>query len=77
MSEIKLNMTQDGQLHAALVAGICSVSAFFVYPGPEALRFASRCSMKVELHISRTFRNPKESGLSTFTPSIWSTVSCP
>ncbi|SPO02811.1 uncharacterized protein DNG_05486 [Cephalotrichum gorgonifer] len=54
---------EEGRLHASRAAGICSVSAFFVSSGAEAVAFAAKCSMQVEFHIFRTIGSLKETNL--------------
>jgi hypothetical protein len=56
-------MLQEGRFSALKAAAICSVSAFFVSPGSEAVEFAQKCSEQVEWAIFRQRGNLKESTL--------------
>ncbi|KAK1242145.1 hypothetical protein MKX07_000131, partial [Trichoderma sp. CBMAI-0711] len=61
---------QENRFPPAQAAAVCSVTTFFVNPGPAGREFGRKCSQQVETHIYRNIYKFSESALFLFALNI-------
>ncbi|KAL7798248.1 hypothetical protein V8C37DRAFT_249978 [Trichoderma ceciliae] len=68
--EVTYRDVQENRFPPAQAAAVCSVTSFFVNPGPAGREFGRKCSQQVEMHIYRNIYRFSESALFLFALNI-------
>ncbi|KAM0264750.1 hypothetical protein ACHAQJ_000575 [Trichoderma viride] len=68
--EVTYRDVQENRFPPAQAAAVCSVTSFFVNPGPAGREFGRKCSQHVEIHISRNIDKFSENALFLFALNI-------